>query len=243
MSFLLVSDLDDTLKVSQTSDSLQTVFRGLFKKEAYAGMSTLYQELIGPKGEFLVISSSPRAIRGKIHRFLKKHQFPEHQIWLRDWLKQPKVREYKTKNFARLKTNFSGPFLIFGDDQEVDPEVFSEFQRENPELVLKIYIRRIRGRKLPKECFGFVTAFDIALQEFYEKRLKIPQVSRIAKSILDEPNDNLLIPHFSCLKEIEAPLECPATLGNLESRLTNRLREILQRGQSAKIPPKRLKDL
>ena len=243
MSFLLVSDLDDTLKISETSDYFKTVVRGLFRKDAYAGMNILYQELIGPKGMFVLISSSPRSIHGKVHRFLEKHKFPEHQIWLRDWVKQPKIKEYKRSNFQRLKETFPGPFIILGDDQEYDPEVFTEFKEANPDLVLKIYIRRIRGRKLPKGCFGFLTAFDIALEEYREKRLKIPQVSRIGKAVLEELDDDLIIPRFSLIKEFEDLEDCPPTLMALKTKLEQRLMDILQRGPTGKKTAlKRLKD-
>src|SRR5690606_20626744 len=63
--FLLVSDFDDTLKISHTTNRLKTVLRGLFTKQAYAGMSELYQEWVDGRS-FVVISSSPNAIRGKI---------------------------------------------------------------------------------------------------------------------------------------------------------------------------------
>ena len=245
MAFLVVSDLDDTLKVSQTSSNVRTVIRGLFMKEAFAGMSTLYQELVGPSGNFVLISSSPRAIRGKVHRFLVKHQFPEHEIWLRDWVKQPKIKEYKRKNFQRLKETYPGPFILVGDDQEYDPEVFTEFAAANPGLVLRIYIRRIRGRKLPPECHGFLSAFDIALEEYREKRLKIPQVSRVAKAVLEELNDDLVIPRFSLVKEFVEDEDVPATLESLHGRLANRLRDILAREPApvTRTPAKRLKDL
>lgn len=228
MSFFIVSDLDDTLKISETSDKLQTVYRGLFKKEAFTAMNILFQEWIPSKDKFLLISSSPRSIHSKIHRFLKKHEFPNHEIWLRDWIKQPKIKEYKLGNLARLKETFAGPYILLGDDQEYDPEVFTEFKEKNPDLVLKIYIRRLRDRKLPKECTGFVTPLDIALEEYNEKRLKIPQLSRIAKALLEEQTSDFIIPPFSKIKKINEKGEYPITIESLILKVNQKLNEILE---------------
>lgn len=195
-AFTVVSDLDDTLKISHTTNRLRTVFRGLFMHHAYAGMSELYQEWIG-SSEFILMSSSPNAIRGLIASFLSRHGFPKHQIWLRDWFKQPNIRKYKTDQMKRLLETVPGPYIFVGDDSEWDPEVFSKFKEQHPTLVLAIYIRRMRGRPLPDGVIGFHTAFELALEEHKAGRLKIPQVARVGKAVLEEKNPNFVIPYFA----------------------------------------------
>jgi phosphatidate phosphatase APP1 len=195
-TFTVVSDLDDTLKISHTTNRLRTVFRGLFMHHAYAGMSELYQEWIGAS-EFILMSSSPNAIRGLIQSFLSLHRFPKRQIWLRDWIKQPNIRKYKTDQMKRLQEKVPGPYIFVGDDSEWDPEVFSKFREQNPEQVLAIYIRRMRGRPLPEGVKGFHTSFELALEEHKAGRLKIPQVARVGKAVLEEKNPDYVIPYFA----------------------------------------------
>lgn len=195
-SFTLVSDLDDTLKISHTTNHLRTVFRGLFMHQAYSGMAELLQEWTGGK-EFIVLSSSPRSIRKRVERFLKRHHFPSARIWLRDWFRQTDIRKYKGDNLKRLLREAPGPYIFLGDDSEWDPEVFSQFRQEHPEKVLAIYIRRMRGRPLPEGVIPFHTAFEIAYAELRANRLKIPQVSRIGKAILEQKNPDLIIPYFA----------------------------------------------
>lgn len=194
--FVLVSDFDDTLKISHTTNRLRTVFRGLFAKQAYAGMSELFQEWSAGR-PFVILSSSPRMIEGKIGRFLDRHGFPAREIWLRDWLRQKDIRRYKIESLRRLEKRQERGFIFVGDDAEYDPEVFAAFRERNPERTLAIYIRRMRGRPLPDGVIAFHSALEIALSELDAGRLKIPQVARIGKAIIDHGDADQIIPYFA----------------------------------------------
>ena len=194
--FLLVSDFDDTLKISHTTNRLRTVFRGLFAKQAYAGMSELYQEW-SAGNPFIVLSSSPRLIAGKIGRFLDRHGFPSREIWLRDWLKQKDIRLYKIAALRKLEARDERGFIFIGDDGEYDPEVFASFRERNPGRTLAIYIRRMRGRPLPEGVIPFHSAIEIALAELAAGRLKTPQVARIGKAVAEERSGDQIIPYFA----------------------------------------------
>ena len=194
--FLLVSDFDDTLKISHTTNRLRTVFRGLFTKHAYAGMAELFQEWSSGH-PFVILSSSPRVIEGKIGRFLDRHGYPKREIWLRDWLRQKDIRRYKYDSLLKLEARPESAFIFIGDDAEYDPEVFAEFRDRNPTRTLAIYIRRMRGRPLPDGVVAFHSALEIALSELEAGRLKVPQVSRIGKAILDYGDADHIIPYFA----------------------------------------------
>ena len=67
---LLISDLDDTIKISHTQSKLITVYRGLFRTSAFAGMAQLYAEILARHSDsrFCVVSSSPPQIQiGRAH--------------------------------------------------------------------------------------------------------------------------------------------------------------------------------
>ena len=223
-TFTIVSDLDDTLKISHTTNRLKTVFRGLFMHHAYAGMSELFQEWVGDR-EFVLMSSSPNAILPLIHGFLTRHLFPKRQIWLRDWFKQPNIRKYKTDQLKRLIEKIPGPYILVGDDSEWDPEVFSRFREQHPEKVLAVYIRRMRGRPLPEGVTSFHTAFELALEELKAGRLKISQVARVGKAILDEKNPDFVIPYFAVSPPGMSGEVFPG-LQNLQNSLHERLIKI-----------------
>jgi hypothetical protein len=223
--FLLVSDFDDTLKISHTTNRLRTVFRGLFAKQAYSGMAELFQEW-GLKSPFVILSSSPQVIGGKIGRFLDRHGFPPREIWLRDWFKQKDIRNYKQQALRRIESRPDAHFIFIGDDAEYDPEVFAAFRDRNPERTLAIYIRRMRGRPLPDGVIPFHSAFEIALAELGAGRLKIPQVSRIGKTVIDTKNDEYIIPYFaSSPANVEASDKYP-TLEKIINELNQRYASI-----------------
>jgi phosphatidate phosphatase APP1 len=226
-SFVLVSDFDDTLKISHTTNRLRTVFRGLFAKQAYAGMSELYQEW-NAGHPFIILSSSPRMIAGKIGRFLDRNGYPEREIWLRDWIKQKDIRNYKLESLRKLESRPDPAFIFIGDDAEYDPEVFASFREKNPNRTLAIYIRRMRGRPLPDGVVPFHSAMEIALSELAAGRLKIPQVSRIGKAIVDQRESDQVIPYFAAAPtEISVPDDYP-TLEKIVDQINARYAKIRQ---------------
>lgn len=198
---LLVSDLDDTIKVSHTQSRLVTIYRGLFRSSAFAGMATLYKEILSvhPGSEFVIVSSSPPAIRRKIEAFLLLHVFPRARLILRDWMRSPSVHGYKLHALTELVEKSECPVIFVGDDTQYDPEVFLAVAEKFPEKVLARYCRVVRGRDLPAGSHGFFTAFDIACAELAAGRLRSEQVLRVGESVLKAERNTRLIPGFSLL--------------------------------------------
>lgn len=223
--FLLVSDFDDTLKITHTTNRLKTVLRGLFFKQAYAGMTELYQEWVG-KHPFIVLSSSPKSIRGKIDRFLSRHGFPERDIWLRDWFKQKDIRRYKHDALQKLEARPEKRFIFVGDDAEFDPEVFASFRDKNPERTLAIYVRRVRGRPLPDGVVPFHSAFEIAISELAAGRLRIPQVARVGKAIIEHGDSDHIIPYFAATPGELTNVEMLDTLTRIVDGVNTRYEKI-----------------
>lgn len=203
-SILLLSDLDDTIKISHTQSKLITVYRGLFRSSAFAGMATLYEEILANNtfSTFAIVSSSPPAIRKKIEYFLQKNKFPKATLTLRDWVRQPSILKYKLKSVSNLVEQWPGKVILVGDDTERDPEVLSHTQKKFPEKVLAIYIRVVKGRSLPEGSTGFFTAFDIACAELAAGRMKSEQVLRVGNAILDSQKNSRIIPWFSLMPPV-----------------------------------------
>ncbi|MBC7386710.1 MAG: DUF2183 domain-containing protein [Cryobacterium sp.] len=194
--FLVVSDLDDTLKISHTTNRLRLVFRGLFTQQTYAGMAELFQEWTGDR-PFILLSSSPIWIRKKIARFLDYYGFPEREIWLRDWIKEKDIKGFKSAALDKIEARGDSGFIFIGDDAEYDPEVFARFRERNPDRTLAIYIRRMRGRPLPAGVIPFHSAFEIAISELDAGRLNVSSVTRVGKAIIDERVPEQVIPYFA----------------------------------------------
>ena len=196
---LLLSDLDDTIKISHTQSKLVTVYRGLFRSSAFAGMAQLYGEILlcNPGSEFCVVSSSPPQIKKKIEFFLNKNGFPNARITLRDWIRQGSIVKYKLGVILKIVETSPHPVLLIGDDTEHDPEVFAHVAKRHPDKVAARYLRVVKGRELPDGSQGFFTAFDIACSELSAGRLENDSVLRIGEAVLRAEKNSRLIPWFS----------------------------------------------
>jgi hypothetical protein len=199
-NFVLISDLDDTIKISNTKRKLVTVYRGLFRDSAFTGMATLYNEMLAGsevKENFIVVSSSPPQIRKRIEKFLAKHKFPPARIVLRDWIREPSVPKYKGQRLRSEITAAQARVILVGDDTEHDPEVFEELQREFGEKIMQVYVHTVTGRKLPANQTPFFTAFDLACQELAAGRLSSEQVLRVGAELVASKKLTWIIPKFS----------------------------------------------
>jgi phosphatidate phosphatase APP1 len=195
---LLLSDLDDTIKISHTQSKIITIYRGLFRSAAFAGMATLYHELMkNPHSQFYLVSSSPPQIKKKIENFLNKNEFPLAKIVLRDWIRQPNILKYKLKIILEICEKSPYPLILIGDDTEHDPEVFQHVEKRFPKKIHARYLRVVRGRELPQGSIGFFTAFDIACAELAAGRLGSDQVLKIGEAVLRSEKNSRLIPWFS----------------------------------------------
>ncbi len=197
-AFWLISDLDDTIKISHTKSKLITVYRGLFRSSAFAGMPELYREMLGDrKDSFFIVSSSPPAIKKKIEYFLTKNHFNAATLVLRDWRQEKSVIRFKMKRIFQLIEQAPCQVILVGDDTQYDPEVFRHAKKKFKDKVSAIYVRSIEGRKLPKGCVPFFTAFDVACAELAAGRLRSDQVLKVGEAVLLAEKNSRLIPRFS----------------------------------------------
>jgi phosphatidate phosphatase APP1 len=170
-------------------------------------MSTLYRGLLHSTGQLYLISSSPTWIQRKIQRFLRLHEFPEATIRLRDWLRETKIKNYKLEALRKIFVTTPETFLLLGDDSEHDPEVFSELRREFPNRIAAIYVRRIRGRRLPHFCTSFSLAYEVGVHEFLARRLSLKSLLTIAEENALTKRDETFIPYFAyCPRDLSVPL-------------------------------------
>lgn len=195
---LLISDLDDTVKISNTESMLSTVYRGLFRSSAFAGMADLYQEILrNPDSQFWIVSSSPPAIIKKIDYFIQKNKFPKANIQLRDWIRQSSILKYKLKSIQSLVEASKLPVILVGDDTEHDATVFAHVAKKYPEKIIARYIHVVTGAALPDGSTPYFTAFDLACAELSKGRLSNEQVLRVGEAVLRAEKNSRLIPKFS----------------------------------------------
>jgi hypothetical protein len=147
----VVSDIDDTIKVTQVLDRQAMVANSFLKAfQPVEGMPELYKRLAGKPAVFHYVSASPWQLYPDLRDFLQK-DFPQGTISLRKlrWKDSSGVEflwkdslAYKTDTIAGLMQRFpQRKFLLIGDSGEKDPEVYDAIRRRFPAQIVGILIR------------------------------------------------------------------------------------------------------
>jgi phosphatidate phosphatase APP1 len=165
--FLVISDFDDTLAVTQVVKPAKLMESALLKdsdtQAVVPGMAAFYGCLKTPgTPAFALVSGSPVQFVPRISTFLTRNAFPSFGMYLRD-LGPGTLSNYKQPTLRRLMTQFSHPVVLVGDSGEKDPEVYKQIREEFPGRVKAIYIRDA-GRTEAKERFTDMVLFQDARQ-------------------------------------------------------------------------------
>lgn len=221
----IISDFDDTLKIAHSKAQLPSLWNGLMTHKAYTGMSSLYSEILkegGPEARLNVVSGSPTFLHHKIRKFLLDHDFPFHWLVLKNWLRDKSTYEYKVAAISRIMTSFSGTVVLFGDDNEKDPQVYLQIQKLFPNRVDAIYIHQISSKIPPEGTIPYLTAFDVVYHEAKKGRISLDAPRIIQIDIIRQRDFRRVIPKFAY---------CPTTMifsennGNQNHDWLDQLRE------------------
>ncbi|MEO6459575.1 MAG: phosphatase domain-containing protein [Bdellovibrionota bacterium] len=198
----VVSDYDDTLKISNSQNKAAVAWNAFFQQHLYAGMAELMQAW--NKGEsspkIAVVSNSPRAIAFEVRNNLSQKHVPFDTLLLRSG--STSGFNHKLQAIAATLPQGANGVLLIGDDTEEDPEIYAEaIKRFVLPSNTTIYIHSVRGRHdLPRGQVPYVTAFDIAQREFVAGRLSAEATLTIGEAILDA-DDKYVVPNFAFCPE------------------------------------------
>ena len=211
---LIISDIDDTLKVSHVLNPIYAASRIPNYTVRFTGMSQLYQLLSleqHTETRFAYISNAPKEIVGvpvmlySHLTFLQHNNFPSGVLSLREnfFDKNHKIDE------IRHQVALENPDVIIfiGDNGQSDSEIYhqatAEFKQKNIKMItfihqvykteksfLDISVISEIGNKLLSEQIGYVTPIEIAL-ELNQKGLMSQRsmdwmITNVAPSIANE---------------------------------------------------------
>ncbi len=163
--FLVISDFDDTLAVSQVIKPAKLLENALLKdsdsQQVVPGMAAFYGCLKAPAAPaFALVSGSPVQFGSRVSDFLGRHGFPAFGVYLRD-LGPSTLSNYKQPIIRRLLRQFPQPVVLVGDSGEKDPEIYAQIRAEFPGRVKAIYIRDA-GRAADTSRFTDMVLFQEA---------------------------------------------------------------------------------
>ncbi|KAH6673363.1 hypothetical protein B0J14DRAFT_481518 [Halenospora varia] len=154
----VISDIDDTIKVTQTSDPIG-ILRSTFIDQGtpITGMPELYaylQTLITSTSPFFYLSASPYNLYSFLSDFRRKH-YPQGTMILRDssWMNLAGLlsnltlgtEEYKVDRISKINSWLPRRRMIcIGDSTQSDPEAYGQTYHKHPGWVHLILIRKVK---------------------------------------------------------------------------------------------------
>ncbi len=163
--FVVLSDFDDTLAITNVVDGPKLVEAALLQDEnsqpVVPGMADFYRCLRADKPAtpgFALVSGSPLQYTTRVARFLGKHGFPFFGLYLRD-LGPDTLRGYKQPVLRALLRQVPNDVVLVGDSGEHDPEVYAQIRSEAGPRIKAIYIRNA-GRAADVSRFKDMVLFD-----------------------------------------------------------------------------------
>jgi hypothetical protein len=206
----IVSDIDDTVKLTDVDHKPAALARAALSEKAFAGMSTLYQEISeqNERSTVYFVSGSPEIFRRSLTEMLAANEFPGPWVLtLRD-LSMP-TREFKTTKIKEILDTLplEAKLILVGDDGEADPEIYATILQKYPDRVAGVYIHRIKGRALPSDVVPYDTAMDIALREMEIGHIRADQAIRVGKAVLSEgrrDSEKLVLKYNFCPDSFES---------------------------------------
>ncbi|CAJ2510642.1 Uu.00g062670.m01.CDS01 [Anthostomella pinea] len=153
----VISDIDDTIKVTQTSDPIGILRTTFFDTpQVIAGMPELYryiQSLIKDTSPWFYLSASPYNLYPFLRDF-RQRNYPHGTIVLRDssLMSIPGLlttltlgtEDYKVDRMEKINSWLPKRKMIcIGDSTQSDPEAYGEVYRKYPNWVKVILIRKV----------------------------------------------------------------------------------------------------
>ncbi|KAJ9145016.1 Phosphatidate phosphatase APP1 [Pleurostoma richardsiae] len=153
----VISDIDDTIKITQTSDPIG-ILRSTFIDEPapVAGMPELYKFMhakLTSAAPFFYLSASPYNLYPFLREFRDQH-YPHGTLVLRDasWMSIPGLlsnltlgtEEYKVDRMRKIHDWLPRRKMIcIGDSTQSDPEAYGDIYRAYPGWIRVILIRKV----------------------------------------------------------------------------------------------------
>lgn len=174
---LVVSDIDDTIKVSSVRKSAEMVLNYKTKSQ-FTGMSDLYRLIKSQyQNDFVInyVTGAPNSILGldsamKSHlEFLKLHSFPEGPVFFKDGLYQA---DYKLVTIRKIVSETQpDSIILLGDNGAKDEPIYFQLKKEFELKGIKTYIliHRIHSNNVDTDrplyaghVFSYLTSVEIA---------------------------------------------------------------------------------
>mmetsp|Transcript_121531 Transcript_121531/g.288893 ORF Transcript_121531/g.288893 Transcript_121531/m.288893 type:complete len:593 (+) Transcript_121531:58-1836(+) len=196
---MVISDIDDTVKVTEVFLGKDMVVRNTFLEEfrPVSGMVNLYRSWAEEFGAaFAFVSNSPPELQEPLKDFLISSGFPRAPLYLRPLLGETKEERsaFKERTITAILQQFPRrKVVLVGDSGERDPSICAELLRRHPVQVSKVLIRQVSPKApVDEEIFAgipshrwqvFTDPAEATLPDELRDLASVPGLLSYAKSI------------------------------------------------------------
>ncbi len=197
---VIISGFDDVIRQAENTGILKAAIKILEKDKTFSGMPELYETLSKQEAapHFIIVSAISTWFDSRIDRFLFETQFPPHRRYLRNWLTQWSIEDFKITRIKEVISERLGrKFIVIFDNSDASLVLANKLHEQFPNQIVAIYLRQVVKKNLPDGATSFFTAFDIALAEFAADRMTAQEVERVGDAILKEKRTDMLFPPYA----------------------------------------------
>lgn len=151
----IISDIDDTVLVTEVHAPFRMIINSLFKnpyqRQSFEGMDTYFKMLHNGINPVFYLSNSPWNLYQNIQQFLSLNNMPKGPILLRDFgmhfpVKPHAYVRHKEINIELILSVYPDlPFILIGDATQEDAIIYSHLKEKYPQRIKEIYIRETKN--------------------------------------------------------------------------------------------------
>jgi hypothetical protein len=208
-SISIVSDLDDTIKITNSADEINGGISAIFKNDVFTGVPEFFSAARLYTNELHILSASPKILRGKITSTLNLKKIQFESLILKEG--GGSKFDYKVAELKKLFAKTSDDFIFLGDDVSQDADAYEAIRALYPNRVLAIYIHVVKGNPVPATAIKYWTSFDLFVREQIAGRMLPSWVGHSAEVTLNEKKMKFIFPDFA---------KCPTTADVYSWQLT-----------------------
>lgn len=230
----VISDLDDTIKITDAGHAGNAAYNGLFTERVFTGMPEFLKATRAFSDSLFVVSAGPKLLKSRVLAVLRKHNIEHDGVFLRAIPGKEGKLEFKVRTILEIMEKNSDDVILMGDDVDLDPEVYAEIVKKHPDRVLSVYIHDVKDREIPAGSTKYWTSLDLVLKEHIAGRIDPAGVNSVIEPMLKETKLAMIIPGFANCPTSSVVWEWQlATMFSAEAlELTSKLNEFCLRGKS-----------
>jgi phosphatidate phosphatase APP1 len=209
LALTVLSDVDDTLKISNVLNPIDAAARVL-SHTAFTGMPEALRGIAPHASQFIYLSARPQILSSQTAGFLNANLFPKGQMIHRQGSEAKDPLHYKAERIRQifLTTMETGEhFILIGDDTQADPEAYALVAAEFSDRIDGIFIHQITGRMLPASSVPYLTSYDLAERWLEQGWIASENLSAVTASIVNEKQFKNILPGFQACPKVYEPID------------------------------------